>query len=343
MRRCFKSHLLLCMLILYPIIEIYGQTQPAEVDSTFESYIRGAWNEVSESESSDSLQIQYAKEFFTYYKNNKNSETAEMALNSAFMMWGNTGDNSFVHEALSTIDTDSDIWHRFGIPIQILNIYYRNENLKVDESINLLHEWENQLTHPESKSSVYRWLNSHYHEEKNYDKAIKYARLLVETDADEWYVDHGLGYLYEVESLQVGLKAPTFKTETISGEILSLPELKGKFVLIEFWGTWCGPCYPEIPHLKKLWELHSESNLTIIGVALDENETTVNNVINEHAMFWPQILQPDEFGGELVNLFNVTGVPRMYLIDPSGVIVARDLRGEEMVTEVNRLISEYID
>jgi peroxiredoxin len=341
MRKCLKSQLLLWLLIFYPVIEVYGQTQPAEVDSTFESYLRAAWNEVTESGYSDSLQIQYAKEFYTYYKNNKNSETAELALHSAFMMWGNTGDDSYLHEALSTIDTDSDLWYRFGIPVQLLNIYARNENLDVDDSILLLHELENQLTHPKSKSSVYRWLKSHYHGEQQYDKAIKYARLLVETDADEWFVDHGLGYLYEVESLQVGQKAPDFKSETLEGEILSLSELKGKFVLIEFWGTWCGPCYPEIPHLKKLWDLHGENNIVIIGVALDEDEATVNNVINEQEMPWPQILQPDLFGGELVDLFNVTGVPRMYLIDTEGKIAARDLRGEEMVSEVERLISEY--
>lgn len=343
MRICIKSQLLLWLLIFYPIFETSGQTRPAEVDSTFNSYIRAAWNEVIESDYSDSLQIHYAKEFLTYYKNNKNSETAELALHSAFTMWGNTGDDSYVHEALSIIDKNSDIWHRIGIPVQLLNIYYRNEKPEVEESIILLHELENQLTHPQSKSSVYRWLKSHYHEEKNHDMAIKYARLLVETDADEWYVDHGLGYLYEVESLQVGQNAPAFKSEALEGEILSLAELKGKFVLIEFWGTWCGPCYPEIPHLKKLWDLYGENDLVIIGVALDENEAKVKNVINEQEMFWPQVLQPDQFDGELVKLFNVTGVPKMYLIDTQGIIVAKDLRGEEMVAEVDRLVGEYFE
>lgn len=343
MRICIKSQLLLWLLLFYPIFEISGQIRPAEVDSTFDSYIRSAWNEVTESGHSDSLQIHYAKQFFTYYKNNKNNETAELALHSAFMMWGNTGDNSYINEALSIIDKDSDIWHRYDMPVQLLNIYFRNEILGVEESIILLHELENQLTHPKSKSSVYRWLKFQYHEEKNFDMAIKYARLLVETDADEWYVDHGLGYLYEIESLQIGQKAPAFKSETLEGEILSLTELKGKFVLIEFWGTWCGPCYPEIPHLKKLWDLHGDNNLVIIGVALDENVAKVNTVINEQEMFWSQILQPDQFDGELVKLFNVTGVPKMYLIDAHGIIIARDLRGEEMVTEVDRLVREYFE
>lgn len=343
MKMSLKIHSLLWMLLLYPIIEVYGQTQTAKADTTFESYIKAAWNEVFESDNPDSLQIQYAKEFYTYYKNHKNTETAELALNSAFMMWGNTGDDSYVHEALSTIDTDSDIWYRFSIPIQLLNLYSRNEKLEVDESIILLHELENKLTHPKSKSSVYRWLLSHYQEEQNYDKAIKYARLLVETDANEWFVDHGLGYLYEVESLQVGQTAPTFKSETLKGETLSLSELKGKFVLIDFWGTWCIPCYPEIPHLKELWDLHGEENLVIIGVALDENENTVNSVTKEQVMPWPQILQPDQFNGELVELFNVAGVPRMYLIDTEGIIAARDLRGEGMVSEVDRLIREYFE
>lgn len=121
--------------IFYPIFEVYGQTRPAEVDSTFDAYIRAVLNEIMESGHSDSLQITFAKEFFTYYKNNQNSVTAEIALGAAFAMWDNTGDDTYVHEALSIIDKDSDIWHRYYIPLRLMNIYSRNEQLEVDESI----------------------------------------------------------------------------------------------------------------------------------------------------------------------------------------------------------------
>lgn len=341
MKNCFKSHFLLWLLILYPIIEVYGQARPAEVDSTFESYIRAAWNEVTESGFSDSLQNQYAKEFLNYYLEKKESKTADDALTSAFMMWGNTGEDRHLKDALQAISFDSGVWQQ--IIVQIGNIYFRSDHLEYEQYIDLLLYLENQLTDSKSVSAIYSRLIRYYNDADEIDLVIVYARKLVELDADEWYVNLGLGFLHEIDSLQIGQRSPSFSATTLDGETLTLSDLDGKFAILEFWGTWCGPCIPEIPHLKTLWERHGEDNLVIVGIALDDNEEVVNRFIEEREMPWPQILQTDEFSGELVELFNVVGVPRMYLIDTDGIIIAKDLRGEEMVAEVDRLISEYFE
>jgi peroxiredoxin len=329
------------IIILYPIFEVNGQSQKAEPDTTFESYISESWSEVRESGFSDSLQNVYAKEFFEYYLVHKNSETAEKAFASAFLMWSNTGEDRYISEALQSINYDSGIWRQIIKPLA--NIYARNDDLEFEEYIELLHYLEDELTESKSLSEIYTSLIGHYNSEDEIELVIKYSRKLVELDANEWYVNHGLGFLHEIESLQLGQQSPSFSAISLQGETFTLEDLEGKFVILEFWGTWCGPCIPEIPHLQTLWEKHGEDSLLILGIALDDNEDVVTEFIEERDMSWPQILQSDRFRGELVELFNVVGIPRMYLINPSGEIVARDLRGEEMVSEVNRLISEYTE
>ncbi|MGF1672047.1 MAG: TlpA family protein disulfide reductase [Balneolaceae bacterium] len=326
---------------LYPVIDVNGQSQKAEIDTTFESYISEAWSEVKESGFSDSLQNTYAQKIFEYYLVHKNSETAKKAFTSAFTMWGNTGEDKYISEALQSISNDSGIWQQIIMPLA--NIYGRNVHLEFEDYIELLHNLEEELIESKSLSEVYTRLISHYNDKEEIELVIEYARKLIELNANEWYVNHGLGYLHEIESLQIGQKSPSFSAITLHGETLTLEDLDGKFVILEFWGTWCGPCIPEIPYLQTLWEKHGEYNLLILGIALDDNEDVVTRFIEERDMPWPQILQSDQFRGELVELFNVVGIPRMYLLNPSGEIVARDLRGEEMVSEVNRLISEYLD
>lgn len=272
--------------------------------------------------------------------NNKESETADNALASAFLMWGNTGYNRFIKDALQSISFDSGVWRQIIIPLA--NIYHRNDHLDFKEYIDLLHYLENQLTESKSVSEIYARLIRYYNDEEEIDLVIDYARKLVELDADEWYVNRGLGYLHEIESLQLGQRSPSFSANTLDGETLALSDLDGKFAILEFWGTRCGPCIPEIPHLKTLWERHEEDNLVIVGIALDDNEEVVNRFIEEREISWPQILQTDQFRSELVKLFNVIGIPRMYLLNPSGEIIAKDLRGEDMVTEVDRLIKNIL-
>lgn len=320
---------------------VYGQEKSVEIDSTFEAFHQEAWQKIREAEFSDSLQNKYAKEFYSHYRDHKGSESADRAFMSTFLLWGNTGNYTHVEEAISTLENDSKLWGAVIHPLS--NIYHRNEDLIYNDYIAYLHELENLITDPKSRSQLFLTLVRYYKSEGENDKVRDYAQKMVEIDVEEFFVDFALGQLHELESLQIDQQAPQFKTQTINGKSISLSDLNGEFVLLEFWGTWCGPCTPEIPYLKTLYEKYDDGTMTILGVALDENEEVVQEFTAENEMAWPQILQSKRWGGEIVESYNVSGVPRMYLVDPEGKIVAKDLRGEEMVSEVNRMIAEYFE
>lgn len=326
-------------ILLFVANSLHAQSESSEKDSTFEAYHSEVWDKIEKAEFSDSLQNYYAEEFFEYYKSHKGTNSADRAFSSAFLMWGNTGNDQYVEEALATLENESELWIYVIHPLS--NIYHREENLSYENYIDYLHELENRITDPKSKSQVFTNLVRYYKSQEENEKVRYYAQKMVELDGGEFFVDFALGQLHELESLQIGQQAPHFATQTVSGNTLSLSDLNGKFVLLEFWGTWCGPCKPEVPHLKTLNEKHGEENMTIVGIALDEDEKVVRNYAAENKMDWPQILQSERWEDEIVSSYNVLGVPRMYLIDPKGTIIAKDLRGEEMVKEVDRMITGY--
>lgn len=336
----FYSRVFFVLFIMSLVIpgSIHAQTESSERDSVFEAYHSEVWDEIEKAQYSDSLQNYYAVELFEYYKAHKGTKSSDRAFSSAFMMWGNTGNDEYVEEALSTLENDSHLWnliiHSLG------NIYNKSEEFDFETRFKKL---ENRITDPECLSQLYTSLLRHYDHTNKNEQVRHYAQKILEISATPWFADFAEGYLYELDSLQIGQLAPEFNAKTVAGDELSLPEFHGKFVLLEFWGSWCGPCYPEIPHLKTLYEKHDNESLIVVGIALDENEKVVEEFTEERDMKWAQILQTERWNGEIANTYNVMGVPRMFLVDPNGSIVAKDLRGEEMVSEVERMIAEYFE
>lgn len=337
MRNYAGAFSLLFILTFISFSTAYAQGNLSERDSTFEAYHKKAWDEIEDAQFSDSLQNHYAEEFYDYYKSHKGKKSAERAFSSAFMMWGNTGNDKHVKEALATLDYDSHLW---GLILNSLgNIYHKNE--KSDDYIEKLKSLEDKLSDPTSLSQLCTSLLRHYKAQDQNEKVLQYAQKILEISANEWFVNFANGHIHELESLQIGHSAPTFTVKTVEGDSLSLSELQGKFVLLEFWGTWCGPCIPEIPHLKKLYRERGNDSLSIVGIALDKNEKVVKDFVDKEGMNWPQVWEEMNFKGELAEAYNIDGVPASYLINPEGKIVAKNLRGEEMLDEVDQMIADY--
>lgn len=301
--------------------------------------MRNAWEDIRESEFSDSLQNMYSEKLFEYYLKNPSTKTGENAFAQAFMMWGNTGNSDHLSKAFDTLNYNAELWRMIIMPLG--NIYHRNEDLGAQAYNELLEYLSTRLTDAKSKSEVLlAQLRGSSREDIPDETAIEIARQLVELDADEFYVNQGLGFLHELESLNIGQKAPDFQAHTIDGQELSLADLVGQYVLLEFWATWCGPCLPEIPHLKSLHENYDQDNFKIVGISLDRDKETLIDFIQDREMTWVQIFEEDGWEGELPRLYNVAGIPRMYLLDPNGIIIEKDLRGEEMISKVESLIGE---
>ncbi|HEX6982209.1 MAG TPA: TlpA disulfide reductase family protein [Balneolaceae bacterium] len=317
---------------------LFGQAKQADVDSAFQAYMNHAWTEIEKSNFSDTLQNKFAADFFKYFISHSETKTAFRAGREAFMMWGNTGAADEAEAAMAKLDYNSRIWST--IINSISNAYSRNGEKAYQNFIALLKELREKLTHPQSQSAVLLQLAQIYHRDKKFEKVKGLAQEIIELDAEKFHTDQARGLLYEIKFLSIGKKAPDFQAKTIEGETVSLSNLKGKIILLDFWAMWCGPCIPEIPHIKSIRSDHSEEELQIVGISLDENVEKLNQFINEREMNWPHIIQPESWKDEITKLYNISRIPQTYIINREGIIVAKDLRGEKLEKKIAELLNK---
>lgn len=337
MNNGLKVTLFLFISLVY-IDSAYSQDEPNTSDNTFEKVIHKALEELYDSDHAKDVQKKYAEIFYEYYQKNPDEEYSEWAIVHSFKFWQNLEDIERMEEAMAFLEPDSEVWDH--IIIYISGTYLNSGQYDREDVISILEDLKNELTRPESKSGVLSMIAQLYQATENREMAIKTYQDVINLNANNFHVDRALGFFYELESLKIGQKAPDFEAETLDGDYISRASLEGDYVLLEFWATWCGPCIPEIPHLKSLYEKYHQDNFKIIGISLDQDKETLINFIDNREMEWVQVFIEEGWEGELPRLFNVSGIPRMYLLDPKGNIIGRDLRGEEMVTKVESLMDD---
>lgn len=132
-----------------------------------------------------------------------------------------------------------------------------------------------------------------------------------------------------------GTVVPDFKVKDRTGKEVSLSELRQgkKYVLIDFWASWCNPCRKEIPNLKKLYAQYSGKGFEIVSISIDQKKADWEKALKEEGLTWPNFL--DETG--VAALYKVKFVPTMYLITADGVMVGENLRGEALTTKLKEL------
>ncbi len=136
---------------------------------------------------------------------------------------------------------------------------------------------------------------------------------------------------------KVGKAAPAFAVEDIKGRTVRLDGFHGKYVLVDFWATWCSPCIAELPRLQAAYRLYGGTSLEIISVSLDENKTAVTDFVKVRNVAWPQI-HNGTCTADLVETFGVSSIPATFLIDPEGTVVRLDLRGKKLDQTLGQLI-----
>ena len=135
----------------------------------------------------------------------------------------------------------------------------------------------------------------------------------------------------------VGSIAPDFTLTTPDGQELSLASLRGNYVLVDFWASWCGPCLREVPNVKKIYDKFHAKGFEILGVSLDEDKEDWINAIDKHDLNWKHVSSLKGWNCPVAQLYSVTGVPAMFLLDKDGKIIASGLRGEELIQFVENL------
>lgn len=145
----------------------------------------------------------------------------------------------------------------------------------------------------------------------------------------------GLAYEAKLEAARrtsVGAMAMNFTQNDTLGKPVSLSSFQGKYLLIDFWASWCGPCRAENPNLVKEFHNYKDKGFTVLGVSLDQpgKHEAWMEAIRKDKLEWTQVSDLRGWNNEVAKMYNIQAVPQNFLLDPTGKIIGKNIRGEEL-------------
>jgi peroxiredoxin len=137
----------------------------------------------------------------------------------------------------------------------------------------------------------------------------------------------------------VGTMAPDFTENDVNNKPVKLSDYKGKYVLLDFWASWCGPCRAENPNVLKAYNKYKDKNFTVLGVSLDAKKEPWLAAIKADGLTWTEISDLKGWNNMVAKQYTIRSIPQNFLIDPTGKIVGKNLRGDDLEEKLAALLN----
>lgn len=163
------------------------------------------------------------------------------------------------------------------------------------------------------------------------EELIAYSDQIEGKFEDNRIVKDFIEEVQKLKRLSVGQKAPDFKAYTPNNKLMGISDFKGKVTLVDFWASWCGPCRKENPNIVEQYHLYKDKGFDVLGVSLDDNPGSWLKAIEDDKLDWAQISDLKAWSSDLIDLYAITAIPTSFVLDENGVIIGKNLRGNDLV------------
>ncbi len=141
-----------------------------------------------------------------------------------------------------------------------------------------------------------------------------------------------------LKNVAVGMPAPEFTQNDSLGNPVSLSSFRGKYLLIDFWAAWCPPCRAENPNVVEAYHKYNNKGFEVLGVSLDRSRERWLKAVQDDELVWTQVSDLKYWSNEAAALYGISSIPSNLLIDPDGMIIKKNLRGEDLHSALEELM-----